>query len=87
LGWCKLVHYLLVRTPVIGEAAEMRNDEVNVPVLRGQHFDYRRTAGDINEQRQAKGPGGLADLSGRCGIVAMNFDAAKAPSPHGLFYH
>ena len=83
----ELIDDLLVRAPVIRKAAEVRDDKVHVAVFWRQHFDDRRLSGDIDEKWKAVSARGLADLAGRHGLMAMNFDPAKSPLRYRAFKH
>src|SRR5260370_31980688 len=55
----ELIHDLLLRPPIVAEAAEMRDDEIDVGVARSHHVNHKGLSGHIEEYRQAEGPPGL----------------------------
>ena len=59
----QLVHDLLLSAPVIAETPEMRNDEVDLRVLWGDHFNHEGLANHVHEDREPKRLRGFANLS------------------------
>lgn len=74
-----LIDHLLVSFPVVGVAAEVRDDEIYVGILRSKHVDDLGPADDIHQHRHAKPACRVAHLTRRHGIEAVNFDASEIP--------
>src|SRR5215472_11494554 len=68
-----------MRTPVVGVTPQVRDDKVNVGVLRRQHVNNLRPADHIDKDGQPKRSRGFADLARRHGFEAMDLDAAETP--------
>jgi hypothetical protein len=81
---CHLVDDAQVGAPVVGEAAEVGDDEVDVGVLGGEEFDQIGLSGGVVEEGDAKGAGGIADFAGSGTIHAVYFDTAKVPAGDGF---
>jgi len=64
--------------PVVGEAAEMRNDEVDVRVFLSEQLANGHLAADIVKHRQRESPRRSANLAGNRGIVPVDFNADEA---------
>src|SRR2546422_4830709 len=83
----QLVSDLLVSFPVVGEAAEVRQDEVHLRILWRQHVYDFSAADDIEKNGQTKQSGRVAYLAGREGFVAVHLDATETPVHHGVLHH
>ncbi len=83
----ELVDNLLVGSPVIGEAAEMGEDEVDVRVLWRKHIGDLRAAGHIHQHGECERLCSLADLTGRHRFMAVNLDSPEAPSRDRVLDH
>ena len=79
-----MVDQSLLGPPVIGEAPEVRNDEVDVRILAGQQLDDRHLAHHVVEDRNREQPRDLADLARDARVVAVHLDPAEAVLDHGL---
>lgn len=79
-----LVDDAQVGAPVVGEAAEVGDNEVDVGVLGGEEFDEIGLSGGVVEEGDAKGAGSIADFAGGGTIHAVDFDAAKVPAIDGF---
>src|SRR6266849_4872210 len=79
----ELIDYLLVRLPVVPEAPQVRDDEVDVGVLTGQHLHYRRLADHIHQHGQSIGTRRLANFARWHGVVAVYLDPPESPLRHG----
>src|SRR5579863_2959399 len=78
-----LIDHLLMSPPIVGVAAEVRDDEIYVRVLRRQHVDDFGATDHVKEDRKAEGSRGFAHFAGGHGFKAVNLDAAKAPLADG----
>ena len=83
----ELINHLLDRPKIIGEAAQMLDDEVHVTIFRGEHLDVPGLSADIDQHRQAVRLGSGADLAGRLRPVTMNLETTKSVSPYRLRHH
>src|SRR5262245_16607156 len=83
----KLIHDLLLRSPVICETAKVRDDEVHVRILRREQIHDIGVPDYIHKQGEAERPRYFADLSCRHGVVAVYLDPTKVPLSHGSFDH
>src|SRR5215469_10961579 len=61
----QLIGHLLVCPPVIGEASQMRDDEVHVRICPSKHVHDPRTANDVYEHGEAESSGSFAYLARR----------------------
>ena len=73
-----------LRPPVVGKAAEMRDDEGDVRIFLGHEVDDRDLAHQVVEHGQPPRPRDLADLPADAGVVAVHLDAAEAMALDGL---
>src|ERR1700728_1581518 len=84
---CHLVDHLLVRSPVVGIAAEMRDDEVDAWILGRKHVNHLGTADHVDKNGQAKGACSFTHFARGHGVEAVNLNAAKAPLAHRTLDH
>ena len=70
--------------PVIGEAAQVRDNEVNLRVLPGQQFADRDLAHHIVQHRQPITLRHLTNFAANARIIAMDFDPHKAETFNSL---
>ena len=83
----KLIRDHLVGLPIIRKAPEMGNDKIHAREFRCQHIDHFSTAGDIDEDRQAKCSRGDADLAGGHRLRPMYFNATEVMSSDSSLHH
>ncbi len=74
-----LINHLLMCFPVVGEAAEVRNDEIHVRILRSQHVHNLGTAHHIHQHGNPKSPCSFTHFPRRHGVEPVHFDATKPP--------
>ena len=67
-----------LRAPVVGEAAEVRDDELDVGVLAREQLDGLDLAHHVVEHGDAGTACHVADLAGDASVVAVHLDAAEA---------
>src|SRR5262249_37085187 len=82
-----LINHLLMCSKIVGKAAQARNDEVDVRILRREHIDHFRTPHYIGQNRKPEGLRRLAYFSSGHGVMAVKLDTAKAPAGHGMGHH
>ena len=73
---------LLLRPPVVPEAAHVGDHEGHVRILRREHVEDVWLAGDVDQHGDAVGAGSLADLARRQGLGAVDLDPSEAVLPH-----
>ena len=83
----QLIDYLLMRSPVVAEAAEVGNNERHVRVLRGHHFHRWSVAAYVHEKGNSKAACRFANLARRRSIRTVDLYPAEIPFPHRLFRH
>src|SRR5262245_26277643 len=75
----QLIGHLLMRLPIIGEAAEMDNNEIHVRVFRRKHVHHLWTADNVHKDRETKHPGRFAYLACGHAIEPVDLHSSKAP--------
>src|SRR5262245_53222652 len=83
----QLIGDLLMRLPIIGETAEMGQDEIHVRVFRCKHVHHLWTADNVYQDREAERPGRFAYLAGGHAIEPMHLHSSKAPAGYRVFHH
>src|SRR5215831_12053729 len=83
----QLIRYLLVRLPIVREAAKMGNDEVHIRIFRSKHVHHLRTADDIDQDRKSEGPRRFTYLARGHAFKPMNFDSLETPARYGVLNH
>jgi len=73
--------------PVVGEAAEVRDDEGDVGIFLRQQLDDRHLADDVIEHGDPEGAGSVADLAADPADMTMNLDADEAVALDGRLHH
>jgi hypothetical protein len=83
----ELIYNLLMSFPIIAETTQVRNDEVDIRVLRRQHFDDVGLTRNIDEQGQAKCLCSFAQFPGWHRLVPVCLDPSKSPACHSMLDH
>ena len=76
-----------LRPPIVGEAAEVRDDERDVGIFLGQDFRHGNLAHHVIEDGNAVAAPCGADFARDPGVVAMDLDAHEAEFAHRLPHH
>jgi len=76
-----------LRTPVIRETSQMRNDEVDIRIFFGEQLDHRYLTGDVVEHRQRELPRALANLACDRRVVTMHLDSHEAVLGYRFSHH
>src|SRR5580692_6422180 len=74
-------------SPIVHEAAQMRNDEIDLGIFRSEEIHDLCFAGNVDEEWQPEGLGCLANFARRRGVERVNLNAAKIPVCHGMLNH
>src|SRR5579883_1182743 len=83
----QLVDDALLRFPVVRKTSQVRDDEVHIGILRGQHVYDMGLSDHVNQDRESKGFRGIAQLAIRKSIEAVNLNSTKTPARHGVSHH
>ena len=73
----KLAADVFMGAPFVGETAQVRDDEVHVAVLRGDHVDDFGFADDVDQKWNTKSAGSFADLALMSAEIAVTEDAVQ----------
>jgi hypothetical protein len=82
-----LVHHLLLRAEIVGEAAQVRDDEVDIGILRRQHVHHVRLPGHVHQDGDAEGPRCLAHFARGHGLMPVHADPAEPALLDGALDH
>src|SRR5262249_2082762 len=79
----ELIHYLLLRAPVVHKAAQVRDDEVYVRVFGRQQINDVSSADYVHQHRNSQPPNRVTDFASGKRVVSVNLQAAKAEFADG----
>src|SRR5499426_453644 len=79
----ELIHYLLLRAPVVHKTAQARDDEVYVRVFRRQQINDVSSADHVHQHRNSQPPNRVTDFASGKRVVSVNLQAAKAEFADG----
>src|ERR1700734_1918198 len=68
--------------PIVGETAEMRDDEIYLGIFPRDQFDDGNFAHHVIQHRQRKCAGHFANLARNARVMAVNLDAPKSITLH-----